>query len=83
MSSVMIGLILEVLIQRFDQTPPARSSSIHAPQRVEKQRAFEILILGRRRVDAARRNDWPLVLDFCLVAIVYFRPSSLPYMYST
>ena len=50
-------LVLEVLVEAMEQLPPFGIVVHHAAQRVEHQRAFEVLILRRLGIHAAFGNN--------------------------
>ena len=62
-------LIFEMLIEIPQQRPPTLVVVHHAAQRVEKERAFEVLVLRRRCIDATLGNDWLLVAHLRLVSV--------------
>src|SRR5689334_5595549 len=57
-------LILEMLVEIMEKLPPAAVVIDDAAERVDKKRAFEILVLRRFTIYAARGNDRLLIFNF-------------------
>src|SRR5437660_1068764 len=62
-------LILEMLVELVQEFPPAGIIVNDAPQSVDEEYAFEVLVGRRLTIYAARREDRPFILDLRFVAV--------------
>ena len=67
-----------MLVEVFKQCPPFLVVVDNASKRVEKERALEVHVLRRRRVDAALADDGLLIPNFQFVAVRVFQIVIVP-----